>query len=226
MGFKDPVGQNIYDYPVNWHVVGVIKDFVQESPYEPIKPLIIRGPKEWTSTMLIRLNSGNSTAANLAKMEQVLKKYDPVYPVEYAFADEEYAHKFADEQLAGTLASLFAALTIFISCLGLFGLSTYMAENRIKEIGVRKVLGASVAGITSLLSKDFVKLVLIAILIASPVAWFVMNKWLQQYDYRIAIGWPVFIIAGLLAVFIALVTVCFQSIKAALANPVKSLRAE
>lgn len=226
MGFKDPIGQNIYDDPVNWHVVGVIKDFVQESPYAPIKPMIIRGPKEWTSTVLVKLNSSNSTAVNLAKLEQVLKKYDPVYPVEYTFADEEYAHKFAEEQLAGTLASLFAALTIFISCLGLFGLSTYMAENRIKEIGVRKVLGASVAGITSLLSKDFVKLVLIAIVIASPVAWFVMNKWLQQYDYRIAIGYATFIIAGLLAVFIALVTVSFQAIKAALANPVKSLRAE
>lgn len=226
MGFKDAIGQIIYDDPVNWHVIGVIKDFVQESPYEPIKPLIIRGPKEWTSTMLIKLNGSNSTAANLAKLEQVLKKYDPVYPVEYAFADEEYATKFADEQLAGTLASLFAALTIFISCLGLFGLSTYMAENRIKEIGVRKVLGASVAGISSLLSKDFVKLVFIAIVIASPVAWFVMNKWLQQYDYRIAIGYTTFIIAGSLAVFIALVTVSFQSIKAALANPVKSLRAE
>jgi ABC-type antimicrobial peptide transport system permease subunit len=226
MGFKDPVGQNIYDDPVNWHVVGVIKDFVQESPYEPIKPMIIRGPKEWTSTMLVKLNSSNSTTANLAKMEQVLKKYDPVYPFEYTFADEEYARKFADEQLTGTLASLFAALTIFISCLGLFGLSTYMAENRIKEIGVRKVLGASVASISSLLSKDFVKLVLIAIVIASPVAWFVMNKWLQQYDYRIAIGYATFIIAGLLAIFIALITVSFQSIKAALANPVKSLRAE
>lgn len=226
MGFKDPVGQIIYDEPVNWHVIGVIKDFVQESPYEPIKPLIIRGPKEWTSTMLVKLNSSHTTAANLAKVEQVLKKYDPVYPFEYTFADEDYAHKFADEQLAGTLASLFAVLTIFISCLGLFGLSTYMAENRIKEIGVRKVLGASVASISSLLSKDFVKLVIVGIVIASPVAWFVMNKWLQQYNYRIAISFTTFIIAGLLAIFIALVTVSFQSIKAALTNPVKSLRRE
>jgi putative ABC transport system permease protein len=226
MGFKEPIGQIIYDDPVNWHVIGVIRDFVQESPYEPVKPLIIRGPKEWTGTMLVKLNSGNTTAANLAKVEQVLKKYDPVYPFEYSFADEEYAHKFADEQLAGVLASLFAGLTIFISCLGLFGLSIYMAENRIKEIGVRKVLGASVAGISSLLSKDFVKLVIIGIVIASPVAWFVMNKWLQQYEYRIAISWTTFVIAGLLAICIALITVSFQSIKAALANPVKSLRTE
>lgn len=226
MGFKNPIGQIIYDEPVRWHVIGVIKDFVQESPYEPIKPLIIRGPKEWTRTMLVRLNSRNATAKNLAVMEQILKKYNPGYPFEYSFTDEEYANKFADEQLTGTLASLFAALTIFISCLGLFGLSTYMAENRIKEIGVRKVLGASVASISSLLSKDFVKLIMVAIVIASPVAWFAMNKWLQQYNYRIAISWTTFIIAGSLAIFIALVTVSFQAIKAALANPVKSLRSE
>lgn len=226
MGFKDPIGQMIYDDPVSWHVVGVIKDFVQESPYEPVKPLIIRGPKEWVSTMLVKLNSSNPIADNLVKMEQILKKYDPVYPVEYAFADEEYAHKFADEQLTGTLASLFAVLTIFISCLGLFGLSTYMAENRFKEIGVRKVLGASVINITSLLSGDFVKLVIIAIVIASPVAWFAMHNWLQGYNYRVAISWTTFFIAGLLAIFIALVTISFQSIKAAIANPVNSLRTE
>jgi ABC-type antimicrobial peptide transport system permease subunit len=226
MGFKDAIGQNIYDDPVSWHVVGVIKDFVQESPYEPVKPMIIRGPKEWTSTMLVKLNSSNSTATNLAAMEQIFKKYDPVYPFEYTFTDEEYAHKFADEQLAGKLATLFAVLTIFISCLGLFGLSAYMAENRIKEIGVRKVLGASVANITSLLSKDFVKLIIVAIVIASPVAWFAMHKWLQGYNYRVAISWTTFLIAGFLAIFIAIVTISFQSIKAALANPVKSLRAE
>jgi putative ABC transport system permease protein len=226
MGFKNPIGQIIYDEPIRWHVIGVIKDFIQESPYEPIKPLIIRGPKEWTSTMLVRLNSRNATAKNLAAMEQILKKYNPGYPFEYSFTDEEYANKFADEQLTGVLASLFAVLTIFISCLGLFGLSTYMAENRINEIGVRKVLGASVASISSLLSKDFIKLIIVAIVIASPVAWFAMNKWLQQYNYRIAISWTTFIIAGSLAIFIALVTVSFQAIKAALANPVKSLRTE
>lgn len=226
MGFKNPVGQIIYDEPVNWHVVGVISDFVQESPYEPIKPLIIKGPKEWTGTMLVRLNSSNATAKNLAVMEQILKKYNPAYPFEYTFTDEEYAAKFADEQLAGTLATLFAVLAIIISCLGLFGLSTYMAENRIKEIGIRKVLGASVVNISSLLSKDFVKLVLVAIVTASPVAWFAMNKWLQQYDYRVDISFTTFLIAGLLAISIALITVSFQAIKAAIANPVKNLRTE
>jgi putative ABC transport system permease protein len=226
MGFKEPIGQIISDDPINWHVVGVIKDFILESPYEPVKPLMIKGPKYGASVIHIKLNSANTTAQNLAKAERIFKQYNPVYPFDFHFIDEEYAQKFSDEQLTGTLASLFAALTIFISCLGLFGLATYMAENRIKEIGVRKVLGASVANITALLSKDFVKLVVVAIVIASPVAWWAMSKWLQGYDYRIAISWWTFFIAGLLAVLIALITISYQSIKAAIANPVESLRTE
>jgi putative ABC transport system permease protein len=224
MGFKNPVGQLIFDDPTNWHVVGVIKDFILESPYEPIKPFMIKGPKFGGNVIHIKLNKANTTSQNLANAEKIFKKYNPVYPFEFHFIDEEYAQKFGDEQLTKTLASLFAALTIFISCLGLFGLATYMAENRIKEIGVRKVLGASVVDITTLLSKDFVKLVAVAILIASPVAWWAMSKWLQGYDYRITISWQTFLIAGLLSVIIALITVSYQSIKAAIANPVKSLR--
>ena len=134
--------------------------------------------------------------------------------------------KFRDEQRIGTLAALFAGLTILISCLGLFGLATYMAENRIKEVGVRKVLGASVLTITTLLSKDFLKLVVISLVIASPVAWWAMSMWLEKYTYRVNIGWWVFALAGLLSVAIALITVSYQSIRAALSNPVKSLRSE
>jgi hypothetical protein len=226
MGFKDPVGQVIYDDPESWHVVGVIRDFIQESPYQPIKPMIIRGPKEGTGVMLVRLNGNNATSKNLSTMEKIFKKYNPAYPFEYTFTSEEYAQKFGDEQLTGKLASLFAALTIFISCLGLFGLAAYMAENRIKEIGVRKVLGASAAGIATLLSKDFIQLVVVAVLIASPVAWFAMHKWLEGYDYKIDISWWIFIAAGFIAIFIALITVSFQAIKAAIANPVKALRSE
>ncbi len=226
MGFKNPIGQIIFDDPINWHVVGVIKDFILESPYEPIKPFMVKGPKFGGSVIHIKLNSANSTAQNLANAEKIFKQYNPGYPFEFHFIDEEYAQKFNDEQLTGKLATLFAALTIFISCLGLFGLATYMAENRIKEIGVRKVLGASVANITALLSKDFVKLVTVAIIVASPVAYWAMSKWLQGYDYRITISWWTFIIAGSLALFIALITVSYQSIKAAIANPVKSLRTE
>lgn len=174
----------------------------------------------------IKLNGNHSTSANITVMEKIFKKYNPEYPFEYRFTDEEYAKKFNDDRTTGTLSLLFSGLTIFISCLGLFGLAAFMAEKRIKEIGVRKVLGASVASITGLLSADFVKLVIISIFIASPIAWLVMNKWLQGYDYHISIPFWIFIIAGSAALLIALVTVSFQSIKAASANPVTSLRSE
>jgi putative ABC transport system permease protein len=226
MGFKNPIGQIISDDPVEWHVVGVTKDFILESPYERIKPFMIKGPKYDGNVIHIKLNNKNATAQNLASAEKIFKQYNPAYPFEFHFIDEEYAQKFNTEQLVGTLASLFALLTIFISCLGLFGLATYMAENRIKEIGVRKVLGATVTNIAFLLSKDFVRLVVLAIVIASPVAWFFMNKWLKDYDYRINISWWIFFVAGSLAILIALITVSFQAIKAAIANPVKSLRTE
>jgi len=226
MKFKHPLGQIIKDDDKQWHVVGVIKDFILTSPYEPTKPMLIYGAKSWFNTMQIKLNSKNTTSANLIVAEKIFKKYNPEYPFEYRFVDAEYAAKFDDEKRTGKLAALFAGLTIFISCLGLFGLATYMAEARIKEIGVRKVLGASVSNITALLSKDFVKLVLVAIVIASPIAWFSMEKWLQNYSYRVSISWSVFLASGFLAVMIALVTVSFQAIKAAVANPVRSLRTE
>ena len=226
MGFKDPIGQIIFDDPDAWHVVGVIKDFILESPYEPIKPFMVKGPKYGGNAIHIKFGKSNSIAQNLASTEKIFKKYNSSYPFEFHFIDQEYAKKFGDEKLTGTLASLFAILTIFISCLGLFGLAAYMSANRIKEIGVRKVLGASVTNITTMLSKDFVKLVAIALLIASPLSWLTMNEWLRGYDYRINISWWIFIVAGSLAIFIALVTVSFQSIKAALANPVRSLRTE
>ena len=178
------------------------------------------------NVMQIKLNGNNSTAKNLKKAEAIFKKYNPEYPFDAKFVDEEYARKFENEKRQGTLAGLFAGLTIFISCLGLFGLATYMAENRIKEIGVRKVLGASVTGITTLLSKDFVKLVIVSFLIAAPLAWWGMDKWLQSYAYRVGIEWWVFAVACFLSVMIALLTVSYQSIKAAIANPVKSLKRE
>ncbi|MFI5155837.1 MAG: ABC transporter permease [Chitinophagales bacterium] len=226
MGFKNVIGQTIYDEPTTWHVVGVVKDFILESPYESIKPLIFKGPKSGRNVMNIRFNSSRSTPENLASAEKIFKKYNPAYPFEYRFMDEEYNKKFSDEKLLGELAALFAGLTIFISCLGLFGLATFMAEARIKEIGVRKVLGASVASITTLLSKDFLKLVIVSILIATPVAYWVMSKWLLGYNYRISLSWTVFLMAGLLAMLIALISVSYQSIKASIANPVKSLRSE
>jgi putative ABC transport system permease protein len=226
MGFKNPIGQLIFDDPINWHVVGVIKDFILESPYEPIKPFMIKGPRYGGNVIHFKLNTANTTEKNLAGMQAIFKKYNPAYPFDFHFTDSEYAKKFSDEQLTGKLASLFSALTIFISCLGLFGLAAYMAENRVKEIGVRKILGASVTNIAALLSKDFIVLVIIAILVASPLSWWFTSKWLQEYNYRINLSWWVFAQAGAMALFIALATVSFQAIKAAVANPVKSLRTE
>ena len=159
-------------------------------------------------------------------MEKIFKKYNPQYPFEYRFIDEEYARKFVNKKRIATLATLFAGLAIFISCLGLFGLAAYMAEARIKEIGVRKVLGASVSHIVTLLSKDFLKLVVIALLLASPIAWYAMYRFLELFPYRVGIGWWIFVVAGLAAILVALLTVSYQAIKAAIRNPVRSLRSE
>ncbi len=229
MRFKEPIGQviNSGSWNTSWHVIGVVKDFVFESPFDPIKPMIIQGPKaDWFNMMHIKFNGNRSTAENLAAAEKIFRQYNPLYPFDYGFTDQEYAKKFDEEQKTGTLTAFFAGLTILISCLGLFGLAAYMAENRIKEIGVRKVLGASVANITTLLSKEFVALVLIAIVLASPIAWLSMNRYLAGYSYRVGISWWIFAAAGGGAVMIALFTVSFQAIRAAMANPVKSLRSE
>jgi len=229
MKFKNPIGETVKDLGIEWHIVGVIKDFILTSPYEPTRPLLICGAKSQFMTfnvVQIKLNGDNPTAQNLQRAEAIFKKYNPEYPFDAKFVDEAYAQKFENEKRQGTLAGLFAGLTVFISCLGLFGLATYMAENRVKEIGIRKILGASLAGITALLSKDFVKLVIVSFLIAAPLAWWAMHTWLQNYTYRVAVEWWVFALAGLLSVVIALLTVSYQSIKAALANPVKNLRTE
>ena len=226
MKFKNPIGQIIKDNGIDWHVVGVIKDFILQSPYNPTKPMAIEGAKGWFNVIHIKFNPASSTAANLKKAEAVFKKYNPQYPFEYKFIDEEYIKKFDNEKRVGTAAGLFAGLTILISCLGLFGLATYMAENRIKEIGIRKVLGASISSIASLMSADFLKLVTISVLIATPAAWWAMSEWLKNYPYHVSIEWWVFIMAGVVALLIALATVSYQAVKAAVANPVKSLRTE
>jgi len=227
MRLKDPIGKIVEREGETWHVVGIVKDFILESPFEmQVHPTMITGPNPYFQFIHFRLNPANSITANVAKVKKIFSQYNPQYPFECIFTDEAYAKKFREEQRVGQLAALFAGLTIFISCLGLFGLATYMAENRIKEIGVRKVLGASVAGITTLLAKDFITLVLAAFVIAIPVAWFAMNKWLGTYGYRITIGWGVFALSGGLAVLIAILTVSYQSIRAAIANPVKSLRSQ
>jgi ABC-type antimicrobial peptide transport system permease subunit len=226
MGFKEPIGQIIRDNGIDWHVVGVVKDFVLKSPFQQIEPMVIEGAKGWFQTIHIKFNPVKSTPESIAQAESILKKYNPEYPFNYQFVDQEYAKKFNDEKRTAKLASMFTLLTIIISCLGLFGLASYMAENRTKEIGIRKVLGASITNITSLLSKDFLKLVLIAFLIAVPISWYFMDKWLEDFAYRITISWWFFALAGILAAAIALATVSYQAIKSANTNPVKSLRTE
>ena len=191
-----------------------------------MEPMVIEGAKGWFNVMQIKFSKTKTTAQNLAEAEKIFKRYNPNYPFEYTFVDEAYGKKFESEKRTGKLAGLFAFLTIAISCLGLFGLASYMAENRVKEIGVRKVLGASVLGITKLLSKDFLQLVIISFILAAPLSYWSMHNWLQDYPYRVSLQWWVFVLAAVLAVAIALLTVSYQAIKAALANPVKSLRTE
>ncbi|HLZ85800.1 MAG TPA: ABC transporter permease [Puia sp.] len=226
MHVKDPVGMTIRSDEQAHHVVGVLKDFVLESPYSAVAPMMIEGPTSFFQVIHMKLNPAWPAAANMAQVEKVFKRYNPQYPTPFIFVDDNYASKFKDEQQIGTMAALFAGLTIFISCLGLFALATYMAENRVREIGVRKVLGASVTSITAMLAKDFVWLVLIAFLIAAPVAWLVMHKWLIGYNYHSAIGWDIFALSGFLTLAIAVATVSYQAIRAAIANPVKALRSE
>jgi ABC-type antimicrobial peptide transport system permease subunit len=197
-----------------------------ESPFRPISPLTIIFNKTWTGFLNVRINQGMSASAAIKRIQPIFDKYNPAFPFIYRFADEEYAKKFNYEELVGNLAAIVAVIAIFISCLGLFGLASFTAEQRIKEIGVRKVLGASVLNLWQLLSKDFVKLVLIACVIAVPIAYYFMNEWLKDYQYKIQIGTGVFVVVILLSVVITLVTVSFQAIRAATANPTKSLRTE
>lgn len=226
MGFKNPLGQTVKGWQGNLHVVGVVKDFVAGWPYQLSMPAIIRGANKLFGTVTLKLNTNHPLANNIQKIASVFNKYNPDYPFDYKFVDESDKLKFRDDWYTGILAAVFASLTILISCMGLFALAACMAETRIKEIGIRKVLGASVARITALLSKEFLVLVAISFTIASPVAWWLMSSWLQNFPYHIHIGWFMFVLVGLISIIIALSTVSYQSIKAAMANPVKSLKTE
>lgn len=228
MHLKNPIGTLIRqgEGGTEYHVVGIVKTFIIESPYENVQPMFILGPAARSSVIHYKLNPAHTIAENLDKIQTIFKKYNPDYTFDYHFVDKEYALKFVETQRIGTLATLFAGLTIFISCLGLLGLVMFMAETRTKEIGIGKVLGASVLSITRLLSKDFMKLVVLSFIIATPVAWYAMNKWLMNYTYRVSIQWWWFFLAGTIAIFIALATMGYQAVKAARANPVKSLKAE
>lgn len=226
IGFKDPVGKTIKLDSTRLTIIGVVENVLMKNPFQPVSPTAILFNTDNVSNIFLRLKSTASLEKSLAGIKPIIEKYNPSLPFEYSFVDEEFQKKFTTENQVAKLAGIFAGLAIFISCLGLFGLAAFMAERRIKEIGIRKVLGASVANLWLLLSKEFVLLVLIACLIASPLAFWLMKDWLQKYDYRIDISWWIFIIAGVLALIIALLTVSTQAIKAAISNPVKSLRTE
>ena len=233
MELKDPVGETITwkwreNDPKPYTILGVIKDVVMESPYEPIEPTLffikpLNGGVNWIN---IKINPAVAVNSALPKIEAVFKKLVPAAPFDYKFVDQDYALKFAAEERISKLSGFFAVLAVLISCLGLFGLATFVAEQRTKEIGVRKVLGASVFNVWRLLSKEFALLVIISLFIATPIAYYFMNKWLQNYQYRAELAWWIFVAAGSGALMITLLTVSFQAIKAAIANPIKSLRTE
>jgi ABC-type antimicrobial peptide transport system permease subunit/AraC-like DNA-binding protein len=226
-GLKDPVNQlitwNGNNRPVK--IIGVVKDALMESPFTPVAPAIFAS-SSYANSIMYRLSKNMDRHIAIEKVGKIFNAYNPAYPYIYKFTDDEYNQKFSLEVLVGKLAGIFAGLAIFISCLGLFGLAAYVAEQRTREIGIRKVLGASVSQVWVLLSWDFVLLVIISCGIASPLALYFLSNWLQKYDYRISIGPGVFVLAALAALAITIITVSFQAIKAALANPVESLRSE
>jgi putative ABC transport system permease protein len=224
-GIKNPVGKRFSMNGINGTIIGVVKDFHYASMREKITPAAFYYHPQYFNRMYIRV-TGDDPSEAIAAAQKQFKQYNGQYPFSYAFLDETFDSIYKSESRQATLFDYFSGIAIFISCLGLLGLATFTAQVRVREIGVRKVLGASVVNIASILSMDFLKLVVIAIMIATPVAWYLMNKWLQDFAYRINIQWWVFIIAGALANLIALMTISFQAIKAAVSNPVKSLRTE
>jgi putative ABC transport system permease protein len=226
MGLKNPVGQQVTWWGQPLTIIGVVDNLVMESPYEEPRPTIFNLSNDPGNFVLVRINPLETAGVAITKIAAVFKKFNTEQPFEYKFVDEDYAKKFGDEERIGTLAGFFALLAIAISCLGLFGLTSFVAEQRKKEIGVRRVLGASVLHVWELLSRDFVMLVFISFLIAIPLAYYFMNQWLKHYQYRASMSWWVFALAAALALILTLVTVSFQAIRAALAKPANSLRTD
>ena len=232
MGIIDPIGKFLKDDDEEdpgppLKIIGVVEDMITQSPYEPVKQGVYVFDKHGNSSFYnMRLNPNQSASHNLAIIEGVFKEHFPSLPFQYDFVDDEYGEKFAAEERIGTLSGVFTALAILISCLGLFGLTSFVAEQRTKEIGVRKVLGATVFNVWNMLSKDFLKLVVISCFIAIPISYYVMNGWLQDYPYHVILEWWIFALAVIGALAITILTVSFQALKAANANPVKSLRTE
>ena len=226
MRLKDPIGAQIKWQGVNRTVVGVVRNFVWGSPYEPVKPAIIGFMKEWAGTIALKLNPDRPVSESIAKLGTIYKKYNPEYPFEYKFTDESFDSKFKTEKLLGTMATCFTFLAIIISCLGLFGLASFSAEQRRKEIGIRKVLGANTIHLWAKLSQEFVKLVLISFTVGAAISWYYIDKWLGKYTYHTPMSLWVFIAAMAISIALCLLTVSWQAVRAAWANPVKSLKSE
>jgi ABC-type antimicrobial peptide transport system permease subunit len=222
---KPYVGQRFIAQGDTGRVIGIVKDFNFRSFHEKITPLVIRNADEWCTNIQVKVAPHKQKDA-ITAAQAIWKANFPGEPFSYKFVDQEFDNLYRSDAKSSGLMSVFAIIAVIISCLGLFGLAAFTAEQRGKEIGIRKVLGATVSGIVSLLSVDFVVLVIVALVIASPLAWWLMNIWLQNFAYRVELQWWVFMLAGLISVMIAFITVSFQAIKAAVANPVKSLRSE
>lgn len=225
-GMKKPLEETIRWNERDFRIVGVVKDIVMTSPNSPTDPTMFIYDPTWISEVNIRLPKGANPHEVMASVETVFQKHNPAYPFTYRFADDEFNKKFTDIQRIGKLANLFAGLAIVISCLGLFGLAAFSAEQRTKEFGIRKVLGATASSVVILISKDFSRLVFVAFIIAAPLGWWAMSEWLTKYQYRISVEWWVVAVAGLITLVLALGTVSFQAIKAAVSNPADSLRSE
>ena len=226
MNLKNPLGELVKYNGKDYKVIGLIKDMIKESPFEPIKPTFYVLDYNAVNTINIKLASQMNTSRALGKVEEVFKKYNPTSPFDYRLVDQQYAQKFSNEVRIGKLSSFFAILATFISSLGIFGLASFTAEQRTKEIGIRKILGASVLQLWQMLSKDFVSLVALSIVLSIPIAYHFMSNWLVKFQYRTEISWWIFAAAGFGALCITLLTVSFQTIKSAIANPVNSLRSE
>jgi putative ABC transport system permease protein len=226
MNLKHPVGTIVTSFGVPNHVIGVVNDLVTGSPYDEPRPVVYGLSTDPGNDVIVKINPALSVRDALVKIAPIFKRYDPTEIFSYQFTDEEYAKKFGNEERIDRLASFFALFAIGISCLGLFGLVSFVAEQRKKEIGVRKVLGASLFNVWNLLSKDFVVLVVVSYLISVPLAYFAMRGWLQNYHYRTALSLWIFLAAGAGALLITVAVVSFQAVRAAVANPVKSLRSE
>lgn len=223
---QEAIGKHVsMQLGANSYVIGVVDNFNFSSLHSPIGAYAFNNGREPLRYLLIRFKTSNMSST-VAKFENTYKEVVPTSAFDYSFLDKNVDRMYASEQRTAKIALIFAGLAIFVACLGLFGLAAFMAEQRTKEIGVRKILGASVAGITKLLSKDFIKLVIIALIIAFPLAYWIAKKWLQEFAYRIEIDWQIFVYAGIIAVFIAFASVSFQAIRAAISNPINSLRNE